>query len=309
MTQAEFFHALEAQLSAFADRPTYADVMDDFRAHFAEALRQGRSEDEVCRQLGDPADIAAELRDILAQDAPAPAGSPAPEPTPRPAPAGSVTARLTSATIKCHGGAVDRATVRVTLHGEPATDDVIRVEDLDGAIRLTQATEAGFVARLFRWIRPYLVEVTLPGRIAGGLDLSTQVGDIEVRDLSTGAPIEAKTFLGDVTCESAAAPALTVETKTGNAKFRRCTGLAHAESGAGDVDFTAHSGTVSASTKAGNIHAQTDVIDRPASCETAAGNISVQADRVAAALDLETQAGNIRVETTRLAADLFAVTT
>lgn len=59
MTKNEFMSRLSAALGALPG-PERDDILADFEEHFATALSGGKPEEEVTRDLGDPAEIAAQ---------------------------------------------------------------------------------------------------------------------------------------------------------------------------------------------------------------------------------------------------------
>jgi uncharacterized membrane protein len=57
MTENEFLHTLEQALSGL-EPSARAEVLADYREHFASAREAGRSDDETSRKLGDPRTLA-----------------------------------------------------------------------------------------------------------------------------------------------------------------------------------------------------------------------------------------------------------
>ena len=86
MNKSEFIAAMEAQLLRLskADRD---DILNDYESHFANGVAEGKTEDEVSAQLGDPVELAAVYLENLPEGS---KGAPyIPEPEPQPQPAGA----------------------------------------------------------------------------------------------------------------------------------------------------------------------------------------------------------------------------
>lgn len=61
MSKEEFFAQLKKELKTVREEDR-KDVLEDYEEHFEEAKNQGKNEDEICKELGDPKDIAKELK-------------------------------------------------------------------------------------------------------------------------------------------------------------------------------------------------------------------------------------------------------
>jgi uncharacterized membrane protein len=61
MNRFDFLHALHDGLDGLAE-PDIDEILSDYMAHFEEARAAGRSEEEVAAALGDPRQLARELR-------------------------------------------------------------------------------------------------------------------------------------------------------------------------------------------------------------------------------------------------------
>ncbi len=87
MNKSEFIAAMEAQLIRLpkADRD---DILNDYESHFVNGVAEGKTEDEVSAQLGDPVELAAVYLENLPEGAKGapyiPAQEPEAEPQPQP---------------------------------------------------------------------------------------------------------------------------------------------------------------------------------------------------------------------------------
>lgn len=59
MNKSEFISLLSSHLSALPPEER-SELMEDYEAHFAFALQNGKTEEEIVRELGDPAELAQE---------------------------------------------------------------------------------------------------------------------------------------------------------------------------------------------------------------------------------------------------------
>lgn len=57
MTRNDFLNALYRAL-LYLPAKERQEIMQDYEEHFAAGLEQGKTEEEICRALGDPGEIA-----------------------------------------------------------------------------------------------------------------------------------------------------------------------------------------------------------------------------------------------------------
>ena len=57
MTKNQYFKELKKQLKLYAVKES-EDILKDYEEHFDEALSNGKTEDEICKNLGSPENIA-----------------------------------------------------------------------------------------------------------------------------------------------------------------------------------------------------------------------------------------------------------
>jgi uncharacterized membrane protein len=58
----EYLDTLRAGLTAYVSREDLDDILSDYAEHFSIGKSEGRSEEELCRALGSPEDVAREIR-------------------------------------------------------------------------------------------------------------------------------------------------------------------------------------------------------------------------------------------------------
>jgi uncharacterized membrane protein len=61
-TEQEYLHTLKARLTGYVSREDLDDILADYAEHFSIGKSEGRSEEELCRSLGSPDDVAKEIR-------------------------------------------------------------------------------------------------------------------------------------------------------------------------------------------------------------------------------------------------------
>ena len=61
-TEQEYLHTLKVRLSGYVSREDLDDILSDYAEHFSIGKSEGRSEEELCRSLGSPDDVAKEIR-------------------------------------------------------------------------------------------------------------------------------------------------------------------------------------------------------------------------------------------------------
>lgn len=62
MNRSEFFEQLISALSSLTPEER-ADILNDYSEHFAAGAAAGKTEEEICRRLGDPKELAAQYLD------------------------------------------------------------------------------------------------------------------------------------------------------------------------------------------------------------------------------------------------------
>jgi uncharacterized membrane protein len=61
-TEQEYLQTLKARLTGYVSREDLDDILSDYAEHFSIGRSEGRSEEELCRSLGSPDDVAKEIR-------------------------------------------------------------------------------------------------------------------------------------------------------------------------------------------------------------------------------------------------------
>jgi len=61
-TEQEYLHILKVRLTGYISREDLDDILSDYAEHFSIGKSEGRSEEDLCRALGSPDDVAKEIR-------------------------------------------------------------------------------------------------------------------------------------------------------------------------------------------------------------------------------------------------------
>jgi uncharacterized membrane protein len=61
-TEQEYLQTLKTRLAGYVSREDLDDILSDYAEHFSIGRSEGRSEEELCRSLGSPDDVAKEIR-------------------------------------------------------------------------------------------------------------------------------------------------------------------------------------------------------------------------------------------------------
>lgn len=64
MKKDEYLNKLSQGLKQY-DQAYIQEILDDYEEHFQDALAQGQSEEDICRELGDPQDLIREIREMM----------------------------------------------------------------------------------------------------------------------------------------------------------------------------------------------------------------------------------------------------
>ncbi len=83
MNKSEFIAAMEAQLLRLS-KSDRDDILNDYESHFVNGVAEGRTEEEVSAQLGDPVELAAVYLENLPESAKGAPYIPEPETKPEP---------------------------------------------------------------------------------------------------------------------------------------------------------------------------------------------------------------------------------
>ena len=250
MTKQEFIRELKTALSP-APGEVRDEIISDISEHFSEGIAQGLTEEEICRNLGQPGSIAAQvLQEYAGGEREAKQGN------------GSGGGDSSGESVKIKGGyeiSIDRSFTRVrdidvsfsicNIRFVPADDDRFRVEikgrsrygkftveNLGGKL-VVKADEPIFRFEIFGFKSKLETTIYVPAGFRGDIQAKSAAGNISVTGIS--GKLNMNTAAGNVTIN---------EHNGGDLCLR---------SAAGNIDvevLNAHIGITDISTAAGNVN-------------------------------------------------------
>lgn len=211
MNKRDFMNALRNGLN-FLPPQDLAEIMDEFEQHFQAGLEQGRTEQDLIDQLGDPNRIIEGYRTEVLGDTPPPI-EPEPQREERTSPpprsgGGSGFASSVNIHERYPAGkirliqieAVDSDVVFVLSEGDEVRVDIegssastIYAQCDNGVLHVAQEFR---LFKLLHWGREPEFRITLPALFQGALETSTASGDIRLPDFK-GQACKIQTVSGD----------------------------------------------------------------------------------------------------------------
>lgn len=314
MKKQEFISELKRAL-AHAPSHIREEIMADISEHFSEAIAQGMTEEEVCRNLGDPQGIAAQVMEEYGETRSGGYDHPVED-------FGNmfsgfkkmfggevrevdinesfteisdIRVKLTDAKVRFSPSADNR--FRVTVRGQTRTTEIELYVD-KGILTLTD-TNPGRNFNWFNWgFKSTLVAtVYVPAQFAGNIKVRTAMGNISAADIS--GRLDFKAAAGNVTVDNCISERMRISTAAGNATLHLAgirVGELDLSAAAGNVKITADETTrMKLSSAAGNINAQITRLYGKTDISSAAGSITLTAHDVAGDISISTAAGSAKV--------------
>ncbi|MCL2704334.1 MAG: DUF4097 family beta strand repeat-containing protein [Defluviitaleaceae bacterium] len=325
MTKHDFFEKLNYELGNM-DGNTKTEILNDFREHFEVAERAGKSEEEICRILGDPREIAVDFTHDTG-------GAPHLQMKERrdyghheEHSSGTFIQRLNAnGIIKVQ---VININSDIEVHGEDT--DIINVEIDDDDARYFTATVAPggvFIIKETRRRSTHLT-LTLPVSYEGTLEIGTSSGDVDVDGLENLRSMNIKTGSGDLGAHNIGSGGISLSTGSGDIELTSCVALEgfnvstgsgdvvseegegnfNVSTGSGDISVEGHRGTVRASAGSGCIEVSTDEITGDISYSTGSGEIEVSCERLSGNIRMSSGSGDINFQAREVHGDISAKT-
>ena len=284
MTKSEFIARLSAALSASQSAETVNGLIADFNEHFDEAIRAGKSEEDICDMLGDPEEIAAEYgaetvrRDIPVDDA-------------------FIYISLFHVSVSFEPSGDDDFHVEVKQNGRVTQDDTILIEQTDKSLRIVQQRERDFFRLLFRaFIFSETVSVLIPRRFCGNMTVLMTSGNARFNDVAFKDDFRCEVTSGNMNLTQVSSGGLlTVCSRSGNITVNDCAGDLIAECHSGNVRVNRHNGNVlRATTSSGTVRVDADIIAKDCVAATKSGSIHLDLDKLDSGLVMDCHSGSIK---------------
>lgn len=335
MNKFQFIEKLRSGLAGRLSSGTVAELTADFEAHFDEAVRAGQNEEEVCRVLGDPMEIAAQCIDEYGETVPAaePLREANPIESTRIEASGSsgvntLCVKLLSYNLVCNPCNREKFNIDIRRSGQSVEDDTISIQECNGRLEIVQSTDyRSIIGFAFRALEDKTIVVDVPVSFGGAYEIDVASGNCRLEHLSpcTGITCEVKSgnihleklcweikleaisLSGNIKLNDCQGSAV-VRCTSGNVKLEGCKGRCEAESRSGNVRIKEHSGYAAGSTFSGNVEIITDELLEDAEYHVKSGNIHVTVDRLAADVNLNCTSGNVHIDVKKLEGNITAKT-
>ena len=299
MTKQAFIHELKTAL-AQVNPNVQEEILADINEHFIEGAAQGISEEDICRSLGQPGVIAAQVLEE--------AGA-----TPPPPPANSQEAyqyRKGSDMDETFTGVENvrakLATCNLTLL--PATDGVCRVvvQGLTAREECEVRNENGLLTITVKHIRSFFgfnfgrnsnteVTVYLPAQFGGDIKVDASAGNIFAKGISGNLNLD--TSAGNVTVNEHWGNRVRIDTSAGHVELtlaNKYTDYVNIDTSAGNVTVRGDEiGRLIVDTSAGKVDVDVMKLKGDAKLDTSAGSVTLRAREVGGNVTLDTSAGSI----------------
>jgi hypothetical protein len=301
MTKQMFIHELRVSLASVNEN-VREEIIADINEHFTEGAKQGLSEEDICRGLGQPGTIAAQVLEELSS----PKASPPREQkkyeyryTPR-----------TGQNIDKAFEEVNRITAKLeasNLHLLPSKDGMYRVvirggtgrercnvENDNGHLRVSVKREK-IIFGFFFGKTGTEVTIYVPAHYAGDIAVDSTAGNITATNTSGNLNLD--TSAGNVTIDNHKCNIAKVDTSAGNVKMRIANEFieyVNIDTSAGNIEFEAErTGDLKLDTSAGSIKARVNKLNGDTILDSSAGSINLTAHEVEGNIRLDSSAGSI----------------
>jgi DUF4097 and DUF4098 domain-containing protein YvlB len=328
MKKQEFINELKREL---AQAPSHIrdEILADISEHFSEGISQGMSEEEICRSLGQPGAIAAQVleeynegRTFNQNDNGSSGFEQAFDGIGKAFDSiGKVFNDFTQQFNETSGDEIDidRSFTNIQNINIKLADSKIRfVPSADGNCRVTMRgrmrnrgftinDEGGslviadqsqlFMFNFFRFKSTLVTTVYVPAQFRGELKVRSAAGNISAAD--TNGQINFKAAAGNITVENHRASSIRISTAAGNAAVHLANGRTESidiSTAAGNAKITAEeTGRLTLNSAAGSVDAEINRLFGDTKIETAAGSVKITAYEVAGNINISTAAGSVKV--------------
>ena len=290
MNKKDYLDKLSAELKNRLREDAAEELLADFNEHFNEALRDGKSEDEVCLMLGDPTEIAAEYCEIMASGAGESGGTPASDDT-------GIYINLTQMSLLIEPGSDDRFDVELLRNNRVVQDDSLQVRQTRNALQVIQAREHDFVSQMFRAFRfSELVKVRIPQSFTGGMIVKMTSGSARIYGIAISGDVNFHLTSGSIHMQNvASAGQMIIESRSGSINMENCTGELSVGCVSGSVKVKSHNGNVlRAAAYSGSVKVEAARIDKNCIIESKSGSINAEFGSLKADLSMSCRSGSIK---------------
>lgn len=295
MKREEFLAELEKNLKS-QSKEEIAKIISDFDEFFQEGAISSKTEEEICRTLGNPAEIAEQLNqeasifEAKAMDA------------------GAIYVSLYSYHLVCSSYAGDQIDVKVMLRDKVIEDESINISRTGLGMEINQFRPVSVVKRFLDVFEDKKVVIRIPRNFEGNMHLKVAHGHISLEEVE-GKSICADAIAGNIRFSRVSVQEnIQIDCISGNICLKNCKGELTVHGKSGNIEIQSHQGSISAAVISGNICAETDQIRQPGKIQTKSGNIKLILDALQADLDVHNTSGNISLTANMLSGNITADT-
>jgi hypothetical protein len=284
------------------------EILADISEHFAEGIAQGMNEEEVCKNLGQPDTIAAQVLEEYGEAPPQPRQhrelNQHRHATKRPGgydiDIDQSFTNITDIMIKINDGKIrfvpsTDGHCRVTLRGH-ARHDNFTVANENGTLIISDSAPL-FTFNFFRFTPTLVATVYIPPQFPGGINARSNAGNINASGIS--GRLDAKTAAGNINVDDHHGESVSLRTAAGNATVHlasRRTERVDISTAAGNVKLDAQeTGRLSLASAAGSVYAFVRRLGGDTHINTAAGSVDITAYEVAGNIDVSAATGSTKI--------------
>ena len=299
MTKQAFIHDLKTAL-AQANPNIREDILADINEHFIEGIAQGMSEEDICRSLGQPGVIAAQvLEEAGTQPPPSQANSqeayqyrkgkdmdetfPGVE---------NIAAKLSTCNLSLLPA--PDGLCRVVVQGL-TTRETCEVQNENGQLVIIVKHIRTFFGFSFGRSSNTEVTVYVPAQFGGKIKVDASAGNIFAKGIS--GELNLDTSAGNVTVNEHRGNRVHIDTSAGNVDLtlaNKYTEYIRIDTSAGNVNVQAEEvGALTVDTSAGGVDVNVTRLKGDTKLDTSAGSVTLRAREVDGNVTLDTSAGSI----------------
>jgi len=292
MTKQMFIHELKVALAGVNDT-VREEILSDISEHFIEGAAQGQSEAEICRSLGQPGSIAAQvLEEMGAQVRQAAPPPPQMDGYSKDASFTGVTA--VNVDVESCGIAFapsPNSEFRVVAGGEDFDYEKFVMENRNGTLFVSYKPKSqrkfiffsfGRMNNINNGIYDTRIMIYVPAQFMGEIKVRTAAGGVSAQGIS--GKFNFKTAAGGIKIDDCTFPSATLESAAGSVKVRalgRVIEDLHISSSAGSVSLeAAETRNLRLSTAAGKANASVNRLVGKTKIDTAAGGVTLTTHQI-----------------------------
>ncbi|MCL2500686.1 MAG: DUF4097 family beta strand repeat-containing protein [Defluviitaleaceae bacterium] len=324
MKKQEFIGELRRELAP-APAHIREEILADISEHFTEGIARGMTEEEVCRNLGQPGTIAAQVLEEygeakherrgdsggfeqVLEGIGQTIGQSFNDFTQQFTGRGhneeieidKTFARIRDINVKMRDAKIrfvpsDDGNCRVIIRGRSRYDK-FTVADEDGTLVVAENSPF-FKFEIFGFKSTLVTTIYVPSQFPGSIKARSSVGNITAGDIN--GQLDFKTAAGNITVENHRGARIRINSAAGNTVYHSQSGRAdevEISTAAGNAKITAReTGRLSLTSAAGNVNAEIGRLSGDTDISTAAGSVKIIAHEVAGNIDISTAAGSAKI--------------